>query len=141
MDPNQKQDDQIQNGVQVRRQNNGQVSVNIGGKEEAPVPVSSNSQEIDPLTEFATHKPPEVSPEVERAGVTPVVPPSTGQQQINDLAKLMPQDPAHITKKDVKKAHQIEETGDVSSSRTWIAALLEFIEKKILRKEADQKIA
>ena len=136
MDPNQNNDDQAQINQQSRPQTNGQVSVNPGGKEEAPVSINS---EQNPLDEFATHKPPEIAPEVERAGVVHTPPPSTGQQQVNDdLSKVMPQDPAHITKKDVKRAHRFEETGDTSFSITWLAALLEFIEKKILRKEAGQ---
>lgn len=137
MDPNNNQDNQNQNSQPVQPQN-GHVSVNPGGKEDTPVSINSEQNTLD---KFATHKPPEVSPEVERAGVESTMPQASVQKTVSGvLSSVMPKDHSHITKKDVQSVHKVEATGDVRAASTWIAALLEFIKKKILRKEASQKI-
>jgi len=106
------------------------VTAHPGGTEGAPAQVESSGDSRDLMSEHSSHKEPEISKELERAGVTTNQPTSLR----DDLKKPIDEASGLSSTGENKTISNLnvsvsDEKGDIGSGKTWLGAILTKINK------------
>lgn len=104
-------------------------------KEAGPVSIDTvpNSAPERPVGEFIVPSNSELQPSPDLAGVVkPTYVAQPPQAAIDAAAAQIPPDPVQAARVDLPNAHAIADKGDIKSSNTWIGAMREFFDKRII---------
>jgi len=105
------------------------ITAHPSGAEGAPAQLENAKDNKDLISEHSSHKEPELSEELEEAGVTSNQPKSLREELKEPLSEVSKDSNTESNAFPIPNISKSDEKGDIGSGKTWLGAILSKINK------------